>query len=57
MGYLSKSINNLDLVDGVDARAQAPVDAKDLVVNDAGEREVVKHVGKIVPDCSVSVLA
>jgi hypothetical protein len=33
------------------------VDAEDLVVDDAGEGEVVEHIGKVVPDSSVAVLA
>lgn len=33
------------------------VDAKDLVVDDDAERQKVKHVGKVVPDAGVAVLA
>ena len=33
------------------------MDAEDLVINDAGEGEVVEHIGKVVPDSSVAVLA
>lgn len=31
--------------------------AKDLVIDDAGQGEVVEHVGKVVPDGRVAVFA
>lgn len=33
------------------------MNAEDLVVDDAGEGEVVEHVGEIVPDGRVAVFA
>jgi len=57
MRYLSESINNLDLVDAVDARTEAAMYAEYLVVNDNAEGEVVEHVGEVVPDIGVAVFA
>ena len=54
---LAKAINDLDLVDGVDTRAQAAVHAEYLVINDAGQTEVVEHVGKIMPDRRIAILS
>jgi hypothetical protein len=54
---LSEAVDDLNLINAMDAGRQTTVDAKDLVVNDAGEREVVEHVGEVVPDSSVAVLA
>jgi hypothetical protein len=53
----SEAVDDLDLINAMDAGRQTTVDAKDLVVNDAGEGEVVEHVGEVVPDRSVTVLA
>jgi hypothetical protein len=38
-------------------RAQTTVHAEDLVVDDAGEAEVVEHVCEVMPDGRVAVLA
>jgi len=54
---LSKAVDDLDLIDAMDAGRQTAVDAEDLVVDDAGEGEVVEHVGEVVPNSSVAVLA
>ena len=54
---LAEAVDDLDLVDAVDARAQAAVHAEDLVVDDDGEGEEVEHVGEVVPDVGVAVLA
>jgi hypothetical protein len=52
---LPEAVNDLDLVNAVDAGRKAAVYAEDLVVNHHREREVVEHVGKIVPDISIAV--
>jgi hypothetical protein len=54
---LSEAVDDLDLINAMNAGRQTTVDAEDLVVDDAGEGEVVEHVGKVVPDSSVAVLA
>ena len=57
MRNLAEAVDDLDLIDAMDAGRQTTVDAEDLVVDDAGEGEVVEHVGEVVPDSSVAVLA
>lgn len=57
VGDLAEAVDDLDLVDAVDARAQPAVHAEDLVVDDDGEGEEVEHVGEVVPDVGVAVLA
>ena len=57
MRYLSEAIDDFDLVDAVDAGAEAAVHAKYLVVDDDREGEEVEHVGEVVPDVGVAVLA
>lgn len=57
MRYLSKPVDDLDLVDGMYGRRQAAVHAEDLVVDDDREGEEVEHVGEVVPDVGVPVLA
>ena len=41
----------------MDARAQPAVHAEDLVVDDARQRQVVEHVGEVVPYRRVAVFA
>lgn len=53
----SEAVDDLDLIDTMDARRQTAVDAEDLVVDNAGEGEVVEHVGEVMPDSGVAVLA
>lgn len=57
MWNLSEAVDDLDLINAMDAGRQTTVDAEDLVIDDAGEGEIVEHVGKVVPDSSVAVLA
>lgn len=54
---LAEAVDDLDLVDAVDARAQPAVHAEDLVVDDDGEGEEVEHIGEVVPHIGVAVLA
>lgn len=54
---LPETVDDLDLINAMDAGRQTTVDAEDLVIDDAGEGEVVKHVGEVVPDSGVAVLA
>lgn len=57
MGDLPISVDDFDLVDRVDGRRQASVDAKDLVVDDYTESQEVEHVGEIMPDVGVAVFS
>ena len=57
MRYFPESVDNLDLIYAMNRRTKAAVDAEDLVIDDTTEREVVEHVGKIVPDGRVAILA
>lgn len=52
---LPETVDNLDLVNAVNAGAESSVDAEDLVVDNTGQRKVVEHVGEMVPDGSVAV--
>ena len=57
MRNFAESVDNLDLVNRVDRRRQATMHAKDLVVDDDRERQEIEHVGEVVPDVGVAVLA
>ena len=54
---LAEAVDDFDLVEAVDARAEPPVHAEDLVVDDDAEGEEVEHVGEVVPHVGVAVLA
>lgn len=57
MRNLAETVDDLDLIDRVDARTKAAVYTKDLIVNDTAQRKVVEHVGEIVPDCCVAIFS
>lgn len=57
VGNFAEAVDDFDLVDRVDGGAEAAVDTEDLVVDDDGEGQVVEHVGEVVPDVCVAVLA
>jgi hypothetical protein len=53
---LAESIDDFDLIDAVDAGREPAVHAEDLVVDHDRQRQVVEHVGEVVPHVSVAVL-
>lgn len=57
MRHLLDPVQGSDVVEGINARRQATVQAKDLVVDQSCERKVVEEVGKVLPHVGVSVLA
>lgn len=57
MRDLAEAVYDLDLVDGMDRGREAAVHAEDTVVDDARQRQVVEHVGEVVPDGRVAVFA
>lgn len=57
MRNLLNSIKGSDVIESIDARREAPVQAEDLVVDEGGEGEIVEKVGEVLPDIGISVLA
>ena len=57
MRDFAKPIDNLDLVDAVNTRTQTAMYAEDLIINDTGKAEIVKHVRKVVPDGRIAIFA
>lgn len=57
MGNLLNSVKSPNVIESIDTRREASVEAEDLVVDEGGEGEVVEQVGKVLPDIGVSVLA
>lgn len=53
---LAIPVQDLDLIDGVDGRREAAVDAEDLVVDHHAQGQEIEHVGEVVPDVGVAVL-
>lgn len=49
MWYFPKSVDNLNLVNLVYGRAKASMYTENSVVDHHAEREIIKHVGKILP--------
>ena len=55
MGNLTKAVDDLDLIDRVNARTQTAVYTEDLIIDDTAQRKVVEHVRKVMPDRRVAV--
>lgn len=55
--YFSESVDDFDLVYGVDAWTQPAVYAEDIVVDDDGEGQVVEHIREIMPDVCVAIFS
>lgn len=57
MRNLLFAINRLNLVECVNVRRQAAVEAQDRLVNERGQRQAVKDLCAVAPDIDASVLA
>ena len=57
MRYLPEAIDDLDLVNAMDAGTQPSVHTEDLIVYHYTQCKEVKHVGEVMPDVRISVLA
>ena len=57
MWYFPISINDLDLIDGMNRWRQAAMYTKDLVVDDHAQCEKIEHVRKIMPNIGVAVFS
>ncbi len=57
MWHLLNPVQTPDIVQRIDTRTQSSVEAKDLVVNQGCERQVVKEIGKVFPHVRVAVFA
>jgi hypothetical protein len=55
MGYLSETVDNLDLIDRMDGRRQPSVYAEYLVIYHHTQGEEVEHVCEVVPDVGVAI--
>lgn len=55
MRDFSEPVDDLDLIYAVYAWAKSSMDAEDSIVNDARERQIVKHVCEMVPYGGVAV--
>ena len=48
MGHLLLPVDDADLIEGVDARAQSAVDGEDLVLDDGRKAEIVKNLRAVL---------
>lgn len=56
MGYILNSVNGFDLIKSLDLRGESTVEAKDLIFNNSGKRQVHEDLGEHFPDGFVSIL-
>ena len=57
VGDLHSSVDESDLVDGLDFGGEASVDAEDLSLDDGTDSEVVEHLSAVLPGVGVSILS
>ena len=57
MWDLTKPVDDLDLINRVNGRRQAAMNAKDLITYDHAQCQVVEHISKVVPDVGAAVFA
>lgn len=57
MRNLLDSVQSSNVIQGVNAGRQATVKAKDLVVDESGEGEVVEDIGEVFPDVGIAVFS
>lgn len=57
MGNLLNSVKRSDIIESINTRRKASVQAEDLVVDEGGEGKVVEQVGEVLPHVGISVLA
>ena len=57
MRNLAESINDFDLINGMDRGRKASVNAEYLVVDDNAQGKEVEHVGEVMPDVGIAVLS
>ena len=55
MRDLAEAVDDLNLINGVNAWAQTSVYTEDLIVDDTAQREIVEHVRKVMPDRRIAV--
>ncbi|KAB8364839.1 hypothetical protein FH972_024702 [Carpinus fangiana] len=57
VGHFLYAVEGADVVEGVNAGAEAAVEAEDLVFNEGGEGQIVEEVGEALPYVCVAILA
>ena len=57
MRHLLQSVERPDVVEAVDAGAEAAVQTEDLTVDQRRQRQIVEQVGEVLPHVGVAVLA
>lgn len=57
MRYLSEAVDDFDLINRMDGRGKAAMNAEDLIVDHNAESEEIKHIGEIMPNVCVAVLS
>jgi uncharacterized protein (DUF305 family) len=57
MRDFAETVDDLDLVNRMNARAETAMHTEDLIVDDTAQREVVEHIREVVPHCRVAVFS
>lgn len=55
--HLLYTVESSDVIKGIDAWGETPVEAEYLVVDEGGKREVVEEVGEVLPNVGIAVLS
>ncbi len=57
MWNLPEAVDDLDLIDAVNARAQTTVHAEDLIIDHHRKSKKIEHIGEVVPHIGITILA
>jgi hypothetical protein len=57
VGHLLDSVKGANIIERIDARGEAAVQAEDLVVDERRKGQVVEEVGEVFPHVGIAVLA
>ncbi len=57
MWNLPEPVDDLDLIDAVNARTQPSVYAEDLIIDHHRQGQKIEHIGEVMPNIGIAVLA
>lgn len=57
MGYFSETVDDFDLIDGVDRWRETAVDTEYLVVDYDRKSQEIEHIRKVMPHIGIAVFA
>lgn len=57
MWNLPEPVDDLDLINAVNARAQTTVHTENLIIDHHRKSEEIEHIGEVMPNIGITILA